>query len=157
MITCKFENGNENSLRHVVVDALVLKENKILLIKRTKKILEGGKWGLVGGFVERNENLIEAIKREIIEESGYKVKDIKLLTIIDNPNRPKEDRQNIAFIFICEALEKIGDHDWEVDDQKWFDFSNLPLKEEVAFDHYENIELYLNHLKNKTLLPILRF
>lgn len=153
MITCKFENGNENSLRHVVVDALVLKENKILLIKRTGKILEGGKWGLIGGFVERDETLRDAIKREVQEESGYKIKNIKLLTVIDSPNRPKEDRQNIAFVFICEAFEKQGDSDWEVDDQKWFNLSNLPPKEEFAFDHHENIELYLSHIKNKTLLP----
>lgn len=157
MITCKFENGNKNSLRHVVVDALILKENKILLIKRTKKLLEGEKWALVGGFVERDENLIQSIEREIMEESGYKVNNIKLLTIIDNPKRRNEDRQNIAFIFICQALKKTGDSDWEVDDQKWFDLSDLPPKEEIAFDHYQSIKLYLDCLKNKTPLPLLNF
>lgn len=155
MINCKFENGKEASLRHVTVDTLVLNKNKILLIKRTGKLLEGGKWGLVGGFVDRNETLKEAVERETMEESGYKIKNIKLLTIRDNPDRPKEDRQNISFVFICEALEKIGDSDWEVDDQKWFDLSNIPDQEEVAFDHYEDIQLYLKHLENKIPLPII--
>jgi ADP-ribose pyrophosphatase YjhB (NUDIX family) len=57
MIICKFEDGGEAKLRHVVVDTLVLKDNKILLIKRTGKLLEGGKWGLLGGYVERDENI----------------------------------------------------------------------------------------------------
>jgi ADP-ribose pyrophosphatase YjhB (NUDIX family) len=144
VITCKFEDGNENSLRHVVVDTLILKDNKILLVKRTGKLIEGGKWCLAGGFVERDETLKEAVEREVMEESGYKIKDIKLLTIIDNPNRPKENRQNIAFVFTCEALEKEGNSDWEVDDQKWFDLSDLPAKDEIAFDHYDNIKFYLD-------------
>ena len=144
MITCKFEDGGEAKLRHVVVDALVLKDNKILLIKRTKKLLEGGKWGLLGGFVERDETLKEAVAREVMEESGYKIKNIELLTIKDNPDRPNENRQNIAFMFTCEALEKEGDSDWEVDDQKWFDLSDIPAKDEIAFDHYDIIKFYLD-------------
>jgi len=144
MITCKFEDGGEAKLRHVVVDTLVFKNNKILLIKRTGKLLEGGKWGLLGGYVERDETLKEAVAREVMEESGYKIKNIELLTIRDNPDRPKEDRQNIAFVFTCEALEKEGDSDWEVDDQKWFDLSDLPVKDEIAFDHYDDIKFYLD-------------
>ncbi len=157
MIKCKFEDGNDAShgLRHVTVDTLVIKDNKILLIKRTGKLLEGGKWGLLGGFVDRDENLKEAVAREVMEESGYSVNNIKLLTVRDNPDRPKEDRQNISFIFICDAVEKIGESDWEVDDQQWFDFKNIPSEDEVAFDHYKNIELYLSYLDKKLSLPIL--
>lgn len=44
MIKCKFENGNEASLRHVCVDAIVLQDNKLLLVKRASTLLEGGKW-----------------------------------------------------------------------------------------------------------------
>ncbi|NCQ65851.1 MAG: hypothetical protein COZ34_03750 [Candidatus Pacebacteria bacterium CG_4_10_14_3_um_filter_34_15] len=155
MIRCKWEDGNDALLRHVTVDTLVLKEDKILLIKRTGKLLEGGKWGLLGGFVERDENLKEAVAREVLEESGYKVKNIRLLTVRDNPDRPKEDRQNISFVFLCEALEKVGESDWEVDDQKWFSFTEIPSEELIAFDHYKNIELYKKYLKESLVLPIL--
>lgn len=145
MINCTFENGNKNSLRHAVVDNLVLKDGKILLVKRTGKILEGNKWGLVAGFVERDETLEEAAKREIMEETGWEVKDIKLLKINDSPNRPKEDRQNIAFVYTCEAIKKSGDADWESEEQRWFDLSALPDKGEFAFDHFEDIEFYLKN------------
>lgn len=142
MITCKFEDGNDALLRHVTVDTLVLKDGKILLVKRVSKLLEGGKWGLVGGFVERDETLIEAVEREVKEEIGWKVKDMNLLRIKDKPDRPHEDRQNISFVYTCEAVEKMNKADWESDDQQWFDLSEVPPSDQIAFDHAEDIDLY---------------
>ncbi len=43
MIGCTFENGNHASLRHVVVDNLVLQGDRILLVKRAPALIEGGK------------------------------------------------------------------------------------------------------------------
>ena len=54
MINCKFEDGNKANLRHVVLDAIILKDDSVLMVKRTKKLKEGGKWGLVGGYLEFN-------------------------------------------------------------------------------------------------------
>lgn len=153
MINCEFENGNPASLRHVVVDSLVVHEGKILLVKRTGKLLEGGKWGIVGGFVERDESLKEAAAREIFEETGYEVEGITLLRIIDTPNRPAEDRQNVSFVFFCTAVEKVGAADDESDEQVWFDLSALPPMSEFAFDHFSNIELYLKFLREPFVLP----
>lgn len=156
MLKCIFENGNEASLRHVTVDVLVLLGEKILLIRRNKKILEGGKWGLLGGYVERDETLKEAAEREILEESGYKVQNLRLLTIRDNPDRPHEDRQNIACVFFCEATDKVGTSDWEVDEEQWFSLDALPDKDHIAFDHFQNIQLYKRYLVEGLELPYLR-
>jgi len=156
MINCTFENGNKASLRHVIIDALVLKDDKILLVKRTKKLLEGGKWALVGGYVERDENLYQTVEREIREETGYTVKDVTFLCVRHNPYRPHEDRQNIAFVFFSTAVEKVGEHDWEEDETKWFDLDNLPESESIAFDHLKNIELYKEYKQNKTIISPLQ-
>jgi 8-oxo-dGTP diphosphatase len=153
MITCKFENDGQASLRHVVVDNLVLKEGRILLVKRTKKLLEGGKWALVGGYVERDEDIKSAAAREVLEETGYQVEGLTLFRIIDAPDRPAEDRQNIAFVHICTALGKVDTADDESDEQRWFDLDTLPPKEEIAFDHLQNIELYKRYLKEPFALP----
>ncbi|EKD86115.1 MAG: hypothetical protein ACD_37C00464G0005 [uncultured bacterium] len=155
MISCTFENGNKNNLRHVVVDNLLVKGNKILLVKRAKRVPSAGKWGLVGGFMEKNETLKEAVKREILEETGFEIKNINLLIVIDLPFRsPDEERQNVSFVFFCEAKEKKGNPDWESTEQKWFELDNLPKKEEFAFDHYKMIEIYLDYKKNNRSLPI---
>ena len=150
MINCTFEDGNKASLRHVTVDTLVLKEGKILLVKRINKLLEGNKWGLVGGFVERNETLLEAVKREVLEETGWEVKDVSLLRIKDWPDRPLEDRQNISFVYFCKAVKKSGRADWESDEQKWFELSKVPPANQIAFDHAQDIEFYKKRTAGNT-------
>ena len=142
MIKCAFENGKNTSLRHAVVDALVIRSNEILLIKREKSLIEGGKWALAGGYVERDETIEQSLLREVYEETGWVVNNIKLLKIIDNPKRPGEDRQNIAFVYICQAVKKTGQADWESDEQKWFKLSELPQKSKMSFDHLEIIKDY---------------
>jgi len=159
MIKCEFENGNKASLRHVTVGTLVIRDGKILLGKRGtlngKPLSEFGKWGILGGFMDRDEKLEETAKREAMEESGWEIDNLKLFRINDNPNRPKEDRQNVDFIFIAEAIKKTGINDEEVSNLEWFDLDNIPSKEEIAFDFFEGIELYKKYLKEKFDLPLI--
>ena len=154
MIACTFEDGNPASLRHVVVDTLVFKDDQILMVKRVVKLLEGGKWGIIGGFAEHDETLIQAVQREVMEETGWQIRDIKLLAINDHPNRPGEDRQNISFVYVCQATKKTGEPDWESDEQRWFDLDNLPPREVIAFDHADYIDLYRRYMADKPALPM---
>lgn len=154
MIKCRFEDGGEALLRHVTVDVLVIDGKKILFIKRAKHLTQGGKWGLVGGYLDRDERVRDAVIREVEEESGYQVSDLTLLTIRDNPDRRGEDRQNVSFVFFCKVGERVGEHDTEVDEVKWFDLDDLPDPSQIAFDHYSSIELYKEYVEKKMLLPI---
>jgi 8-oxo-dGTP diphosphatase len=154
VINCEFENGNKAHLRHVVSDTLVLKGGKVLLSKRSSHLSEAGKWSLSGGFMEHDETIKQAAIREIREETGWEVKDLTLLTIIDTPNRPNEDRQNVDFIFFAQAVKKVGEPDDESTEQKWFDLDDLPSDDEIAFDHADSIKIYKKWLKDKTPLPI---
>lgn len=150
MITCSFEDGGEAKLRHVVSDNIVLNEkNQILLVKRSLHVLEGGKYALVGGYVDRNETIRHTVEREILEETGYQSKIDYLLRIKDNPDRPNDnERQNISFVFVAHALAKVGQPDNESTEQTWFDLDKLPPKEDFAFDHFSDIELYLKTKDN---------
>jgi 8-oxo-dGTP diphosphatase len=154
MIICTFENGSENSMRHVTVGCLVMKDDRILLAKRANGLLEAGKWCLLGGYVDRDENVVEAGVREVMEESGWAVRNLRLLRINDNPNRPHEDRQNIDFIYIADAVEEAGEKDWESEEIQWYSLDNLPPAEQMAFDHLDSIELYKRYIKEKFDLPI---
>lgn len=159
MINCFFENNNKALLRHVTVNAIVIKDGQILLGKRGtfngKPILESGKWGLLGGFFGRDENLVQAVKREVMEESGWEIDSLQLFRINDNPQRPKEDRQNMDMIFVAKAVRQIKTSDEEVSQLQWFYLDKLPQKEEMAFDHEDSLELYKKYLKEKFSLPVL--
>ena|SRR3989344_5313555 len=154
MIKCTFENGVNTNLRHVVVHAIVEKEGKILLEKRALDLLEGGKWSLPGGFLDRDENAVEGVLRELEEETGWKGEVISLFRINTSPNRPHEDRQNVVLEFIVKPLQKINKPDSESSEIEWISIGKLPQFEEFAFDHGEIIRLYLKYRKNPFLLPL---
>ena len=147
MITCYFEKSKQPvNLRHVVVDTLVIKDKQILLVKRGGKWLESGKWAMPGGFLDLNETCEQAALRELREETGYTGKIIKLFSLIDNPQRRHEDRQNVSLIYLVKPLEKVGIPDHEVSETKWFALDKLPPEKDFAFDHLEMIKLYINGL-----------
>ncbi len=148
MIQCQFENGNKASLRHVVADVIIIKNKQILLVKRAPHLTNGGKYAIIGGFVDRDETIEQAAVREALEETGYAVKIQRLLQVNDSPNRPQEDRQNIAFVYVAEGLEQTGKPDNESTEIGWFDLDKLPPKEQFAFDHHDAILSYLKTATN---------
>ncbi len=154
MITCFFEKGAKAQLRHVVVHAILEKDNKLLLVKRAGDLLETGKWSLPSGYLSRDETAAEGILRELKEETGIDGEIVKLFRINTNPYRPQEDRQNIALEFIINPLSDIGTRDVENSKVEWVPFEKLLPLNEFAFDHGETIKLYLKHRKNKFSLPL---
>ena len=158
MITCTFEDGGKVSLRHATCGALLLNnyQSEILLIKRAANVSNcPNKWGLPGGFVDQGEYLTEAINREVKEETGYQCTIKQLFRITDNPNRPQEDRANIDFIFLGEALQQVAKHDHEISEVKWFPLNQVPSESEWAFDHYQNYQLLVKYLETPFALPII--
>lgn len=66
----------------VGVGIMILKGNKILLGKRNEgNELGENSWNCPGGKLEFGENIIDAAKREVEEETGIKVNEIKLISV----------------------------------------------------------------------------
>jgi len=114
----------------LTVDGIVLKNGKILLIKRKNQPFEG-KWALPGGFVEYGEKTENATVREVFEETGLKTKINHLVGVYSDPNRdPRGHTVSIVYILdICNGELKSGD---DACDAKFFDLKNLP---DLSFDH----------------------
>ena len=153
MILCQFEDGAKAHLRHAVVDALVVENNKILLVRRTPKLLEGGKYALPGGYVDPHETLEACVLRELKEETGYTAHIEKLLFIVDNPHRKNDARQNLSFVYKMKSFKKEGTPDWENTEVGWFSLDALPSETDMAFDHASIIKKYLAYRKKPFLLP----
>ena len=155
MITCQFEDGGTAKLRHVVVHAIVEKDGALLLVKRTGNLLESGKWSIPSGFLDRDETAIQAVVRELREETGWEGQVLKLFRINSNPNRPHEDRQNVAIDFILKPIKLAGERDHENSKVEWVPIEKLFPLNEFAFDHGESIGHYLKFRINPFPLPLI--
>jgi ADP-ribose pyrophosphatase YjhB (NUDIX family) len=155
MIRCAFEHGGTAWLRHVVTHALVERDGALLLVKRAPHLGEGGKWGLPGGFLDRGETLVAGVLRELREETGWTGEVVSLLRINSRPDRPREERQNVAFDFIVRPHARVGVPDAESTAVEWIPLERLPPLETLAFDHGDSVALYLRMRGRPAAAPIL--
>jgi len=61
--------------------AVIDEDDRLLLNLRT----DNGYWGLPGGYMEPGESLEETARREVLEETGLCVDEVKLLDIFSGP------------------------------------------------------------------------
>lgn len=119
----------------LTVDGVVIKNKKILLIRRKNDPFKG-KWALPGGFVDYGERVENAVVREVKEETGLDAAIEKLLGVYSNAERdPRGHTVSIVYLLsFKEGTAKGGDDALEA---KFFDFDNLPP---LAFDHEKIIK-----------------
>lgn len=145
MIRCAFEDGSPATLRHVVLHAIVEKDGALLLVRRADGMVEGGKWGLPGGFLDRDESLAQGTLRELREETGWEGEVVALLRVNSSPERARENRQNVAFDFVVTPIRKVGEPDAESSAVAWVPIAELPPLDALAFDHGDTVAWYLRH------------
>jgi len=63
------------------VSAMVWRGGELLLMRRS----DNGCWGLPGGFVEIGESVSDAARREVAEETGWKVEVGALIGVYSDP------------------------------------------------------------------------
>src|SRR5258708_3416272 len=69
----------------------------ILLVERGGQPLKGY-WSLPGGLVETGETLVEAVRREILEETGLKVEPAKLFEVFERIMRDPQGRAEYHYV-----------------------------------------------------------
>lgn len=106
------------------VRGAVIRDGKILLVKERMD----GKWCMPGGWVDVGDAPAYAVAREVVEESGFEVKPIKVLAVIDanRSGRPLSLFHAFKIIFLCEITGGTATTSMETDAVDFFDFDNLP-------------------------------
>lgn len=127
--------------RPLAVDGLIVKNGKILLIKRKNEQYKGF-WAIPGGHVEIYETVEEAVKREVKEETDMDSISVRLLSVYSNPKRSNTQTVAIAYIVEGSGAPKAGD---DAEDFQWFPLTSLP--DNLAFDHREIINDYIRSYK----------
>jgi 8-oxo-dGTP diphosphatase len=64
------------------VGAVIVAGDKVLLIRRAQEPLKG-EWSLPGGAVELGETLEEAVRREVLEETGLAIEVVDVVKAFD--------------------------------------------------------------------------
>jgi 8-oxo-dGTP diphosphatase len=77
------------------VGALIFERDRILMAQRGKPPL-AGQWSIPGGLVETGERLADAVRREVLEETGLQVEPLAVLEIFERIIWDREARNDGA-------------------------------------------------------------
>lgn len=105
------------------------KERALLVRDSSCQKPDYGYWLLPAGRVEENENLEQALKREIAEELGIKVKIIKKLTEIVDPYTGDK-----LTSFLCLPSISVIEVSSELAEAQWFTIDEIEKTEKIHPD-----------------------
>ena len=123
------------SVAAVIFDA----EGKVLLLDHVLR--PGSGWGIPGGFVNRGEQPAVAIEREIHEETGLRLENIKLF-------RARIINKHVEFIFQAQAKGAGEVKSREILAVEWFALDEMP--EEMSAMQKVTVREVLNCRKTKS-------
>jgi 8-oxo-dGTP diphosphatase len=120
---------------------LVNDQNEILLLRH--RFRENQNWELPGGFVEREESLIEALQRELSEETGLAIEIVSLLSAGVSRARHLD---------VC-YLARMAGGSLRIDDREILEagfYGSQDLPPDLKAEHLRNIEPARRHLDHPT-------
>ena len=100
------EPFDDNEPPLATVGALIFNAKNEALMVQTHKW--SGKWGIPGGKIKRGETALAALRREILEETALKVKDVKFV-IVQDCIGSREFYRNAHFVllnYVCRCAAK---------------------------------------------------
>lgn len=119
----------------VTVDVVILTREpkpRVLLIRRKNEPFAGA-WAIPGGFVNMDEDLETAARRELIEETGVRVARLEQLHTFGDPGRDPRGRTiSVVYMAQLSAARLAPRAQDDAAEVGWHPLDRLPP---LAFDH----------------------
>ncbi len=115
----------EDRFPKVGVGVIVIKGDKVLLGHRIKKSHGTGTWSFGGGHLEFGETIEDCARREVKEESGIEIKNIKIATVTNDIHK-NEGKHYITIFVTSEYASGEPKPSDEADEWKWFKWEEMP-------------------------------
>jgi len=131
------------------VGSVVVQEERVLLVR----ITYGHKgWMLPGGYVRPAETIGEAVKREVLEETGLIVEPLELVSV---RSRVKDGRNDIYVTFIVKVIGgELKPDGKEIAEARYFTLAEMEKRTDVP---RLNPVIVSHILKAKSHLTLLDF
>ncbi len=130
----------------IVVFTIENDDLKVLLIQRDRDPFEG-EWALPGGFVEIDESLGQAAKRELKEETGVNASFLEQLYTFGHPDRDPRERIITVAYYALIPFDQLsiaaGD---DARDARLYSTDELPA---LAFDHDSILRIAKHRVKER--------
>ena len=141
-----------DKMLNIITSSCIRNEGKILFVQEEKKAIKG-LWDLPGGKVKHGENIYEAAKREVLEETGY---DIKIDSLLLIQNYVTDKGEMLILYFNASLLNDIQKdyRKYEINDVKWLtleEIKNIPKK---YIRGQEGIDKIIHNIEKNISYPL---
>jgi 8-oxo-dGTP diphosphatase len=137
---------NETQKPQVAVGVMIVKEGRVLMMKR-KGSHGAGEYGFPSGHLEYMESFEECAIRETREECGIEIKNINFSYLVNVKKYNPKHYVYIGLVADWVSGEPLNLEPDKAEEWKWYDFNDLPGGPafefcKLAFDAYKNQKNY---------------
>lgn len=136
----------------VIAGCLIVKNDKVLIVKEAKKKCYG-QWNFPAGHVDKGELISDAAIREVYEETGCKVKLAGVLPICSVEGDDGEIRLMVRFI--ADMIEEDIKFDTEeILDVKWIELEQVKNMSEKELRGYDTSIQFIKDYEENRIYPL---
>lgn len=122
---------------------------RILMVRETE---DAHRWSLPGGWAEVNQTPAQSVVREVFEESGYRVRAVKLAAVWDRGRvQPPTVFSVVRMFFICALEGGAAATSLETSEVGWFAEGDVPADLSLRRTLPQHIERMFAHRRDMGL------